>query len=106
MCEFIVKNFLNNPSSEVVNQQMPSIVAGHIDSRHILNNMQRKTFIIGISKNVINYIGFTLILLRTLISLIRFIYISRFLIGRFQKYFLKNSNDAIDVKATEIKSPY
>lgn len=44
---------------------MPSIVAGHIDRKHFRNNIKDKTLIIAISENVIKFIEFTVILVKT-----------------------------------------
>ena len=95
---FIVKSLTEEKTTAITTGKMPHIVAGKIDSKHIVSNMHGKTFIIALSNPVIEYIGFTLVTIKLIIC---FFIAKKIMLHIYTKYIRdnqKSNQDAIDVK--------
>lgn len=87
-------------TTNIVSQnEVPSLIAGHIDSRHLVNNMQGKTFVIGISEQVLLYMALFVIVFKT----IALYFLISSLFGFFSRR-LKTHFSSITVESKEVKN--
>nr|YP_009395114.1 hypothetical protein [Bryothamnion seaforthii]ARW63882.1 hypothetical protein [Bryothamnion seaforthii] len=91
-----------NPN-QVQPDKMPDLLAGKIDSRHIINNMQGQTFIIRVSDKAINYIGFIVILIRSVLVCIGVVVVARHFLRKLQETLRKESIIHVEARSVSEK---